>query len=133
MRYVQEQFYLRSADEMAALFTEVPDAVRNSMEIAAKCNVEIEFGKLNYPVFNPPQGHTREGYLRQFRAKGFLERYGMQVCVDGDAFVVESLDDVGQLPNYSPTEDADPEARSELGDPAAVSYTPLTLPTILLV
>ena len=118
MRYVQEQFYLRSPEEMAALFAEVPDAVRNSMEIAAKCNVEIEFGKLNYPVFHPPEGHTREGYLRKFLAEGFADRYGIQVRVDGDKFVVESLADAGQLPNYSPPEDADPEAKPGLDDPA---------------
>ncbi|HIM68323.1 MAG TPA: DNA polymerase III subunit alpha [Verrucomicrobia bacterium] len=118
MRYVQEQFYLRSAEEMAALFAEVPDAVRNSMEIAAKCNVEIEFGKLNYPVFHPPEGHTREGYLRKFLAEGFVERYGMEVRVDGDVFVVESLADASQLPNYSPPGEADPEAKPGLDDPA---------------
>ena len=118
MRYVQEQFYLRSPEEMAALFAEVPDAVRNSMEIAAKCNLEIEFGKLNYPVFHPPEGHTREGYLRKFLAEGFADRYGIQVRVDGDKFVVESLADAGQLPNYSPPEDADPEANPGLDDPA---------------
>ena len=118
MRYVQEQFYLRSAEEMAALFAEVPDAVRNSMEIAAKCNVEIEFGKLNYPVFHPPEGHTREGYLRKFLAEGFAERYGMEVRVDGDVFVVESLADASQLPNYSPPGEADPEAKPGLDDPA---------------
>jgi len=117
MRYVQEQFYLRSPEEMAALFTEVPDAVRNSMEIAAKCNVEIEFGKLNYPVFNPPEGHTREGYLRKFLAEGFAERYGIQVRFDGDKFVAESIADAGQLPNYTPPEDADPEAKPGLDDP----------------
>src|SRR5204863_1997564 len=43
MRYVPEQFYLRSADEMKALFSEVPDAVENTLEIADKCNLEIEF------------------------------------------------------------------------------------------
>ena len=118
MRYVQEQFYLRSPEEMAALFAEVPDAVRNSMEIAAKCNVEIEFGKLNYPVFNPPEGHTREGYLRKFLAKGFVERYGMKVRVDGDTFLVESLADASQLPNYLPPEEANPEAKPGLDDPA---------------
>ena len=118
MRYVQEQFYLRSAEEMAALFTEVPDAVRNSMEIAEKCNVEIEFGKLNYPVFNPPEGHTREGYLRKFLAEGFEVRYGMKVRVDGDTFLVESIADASQLPNYLPPEEANPEAKPGLDDPA---------------
>ncbi|MEE2947381.1 MAG: DNA polymerase III subunit alpha [Verrucomicrobiota bacterium] len=118
MRYVQEQFYLRSPEEMTALFAEVPNAVRNSMEIAAKCNVEIEFGKLNYPVFHPPEGHTREGYLRQFLADGFEDHYGMKVRVDGGRFVVESLEDAGRLPNYSPPEDTGLELRPGLDDPA---------------
>src|SRR6478672_11935085 len=43
MRYQPEQFYLRSAEEMKALFAEVPDAVRNTVEVAEKCNLEIEF------------------------------------------------------------------------------------------
>ena len=63
MRYVQEQFYLRSAEEMAALFSEVPDAISNTMAIAEKCDLEIEFGKLNYPVFR--RADSREGYLRK--------------------------------------------------------------------
>src|SRR3989440_5276460 len=63
MRYVQEQFFLRSADEMKALFHEVPDAVKNTLEVAEKCNVEIEFGKLYYPVFTAPEHFTREGYI----------------------------------------------------------------------
>ena len=54
MRYVQEQFYLRGADEMKALFHEIPEAVQNTLEVAEKCNVEIQFNKLLYPVCTPP-------------------------------------------------------------------------------
>src|SRR3954464_12063417 len=53
MRYQPEQFFLRAADEMKALFAEVPDAVQNTMEVAEKCNLEIKFGELHYPVFQP--------------------------------------------------------------------------------
>ena len=62
MRYTPEQFYLRSAEEMKARFHEIPEAVGNTLEVAEKCNLEIQFDKLHYPVFNPPEGHTREGY-----------------------------------------------------------------------
>src|SRR5256885_10156123 len=48
--YPKEQFYVRSAEEMTALFAEIPEAVRNTLEVAEKCNLEIEFGKLHYPV-----------------------------------------------------------------------------------
>src|SRR5436309_8677818 len=58
---VPDQFYLRSQEEMENLFAEVPEAVANTREVEEKCNVEIEFGKLHYPVFHPPENFTREG------------------------------------------------------------------------
>src|SRR4029078_10237040 len=63
IKYTQEQFYLRSPEEMKARFAEVPEAIKNTLEVAEKCNVEIEFGKLHYPVFHPPETYSREGYL----------------------------------------------------------------------
>ena len=100
MRYVQEQFYLRSAEEMAALFSEVPEAVSNSLAIAEKCDVEIEFGKLNYPVFNPPSGYTAEGYLRKFLVEGMKTRYGINSTLEeGLKFEVQSLNNIKLLPN----------------------------------
>src|SRR5215475_5189933 len=65
MKYVEQQFYLRSAQEMKARFAEVPEAVQNTLEIAEKCNLEIRFGELHYPVFTPPAQFTRDGYLRE--------------------------------------------------------------------
>src|ERR1700722_9258424 len=79
MRYQQEQFYLRSAEEMKARFSEVPEAVRNTLEVAEKCNVEIQFNKLHYPVFNQPAGVTREAFLRQWLAEGLKPRYSLGV------------------------------------------------------
>ncbi len=75
MRYEPEQFYLRTAEEMKARFADTPDAVKNTLEVAEKCNLEIEFGKLHYPVFTPPEHFTREGYLRKLLAEGLLRRY----------------------------------------------------------
>src|SRR6266566_2087897 len=100
MRYVPEQFYLRSAEEMKALFNEVPDSVRNTLEVAEKCNLEIEFGKLHFPVFHPPQGSTRESYLRQFIAEGLRRRYGIHARAEGKEFIVERVEDPGRLPTY---------------------------------
>src|SRR5207247_1517185 len=76
MKYAEEQFYLRSAEEMKARFAEIPEAVQNTLEVAEKCNLEIEFGKLHYPVFHPPEHFTREGYLRHLLAEGLHKRYG---------------------------------------------------------
>jgi DNA polymerase-3 subunit alpha len=100
--YVPEQFYLRSADEMKARFAEVPDAVKNTLEVAEKCNLEIKFGGNKYPVFTPPEHFTREGYLRQQLAEGLFRRYTLHAKAEGSEFVVTGIDDPKRLPTYDP-------------------------------
>src|ERR1051326_5496086 len=87
--YVKEQFFLRSAEEMKARFAEVPEAVQNTLEVAEKCNLEIKFGQLHYPVFKPPEHFTREGYLRNLLAEGLRKRYGIHARAEGQEFIVE--------------------------------------------
>jgi DNA polymerase-3 subunit alpha len=101
--YVPEQFYLRSAAEMKARFAETPDAVKNTLEVAEKCNVEIEFGQLHYPVFHPPEHFTREGYLRHWLAEGLRRRYTIHARAEGKEFLVEGLDDPRRLPTFAPS------------------------------
>ena len=101
MKYSEQQFYLRSAEEMQARFAETPEAARNTLEIAEKCNLEIQFGKLHYPVFTPPEHFTREGYLRQLLAEGLLNRYGMQVRAQGAEFILERVVDPKRLRNLT--------------------------------
>ena len=64
MRYEPEQFYLRTAEEMKARFADTPEAIKNTLEVAGKCNLEIKFPKatseLHFPVFAPPEHFTRE-------------------------------------------------------------------------
>ena len=93
MRYQQEQFFLRSAQEMKHLFAEVPEAVLNTVEVAEKCNLEIRYGKgaEHYPVFQPPETWTREGYLRKLLCDGLRLRYSIQAHVDGSSIVVEAV------------------------------------------
>jgi DNA polymerase-3 subunit alpha len=98
--YVPEQFYLRSADEMKARFAEVPEAVLNTREVADMCNLEIQFGKLHYPVFHPPEHFTREGFLRQWLAEGLFTRYTIHAKAVGKEFVVEGIDDPKRLSTY---------------------------------
>jgi DNA polymerase-3 subunit alpha len=102
--YVPEQFYLRSADEMKARFAEVPDAVKNTLEVAEKCNLEIKFGQLHYPVFNPPEHFTREGFLRQWLAEGLFTRYTIHAKAEGKEFVVTGIDDPTRLPTLVSSE-----------------------------
>ncbi len=90
LRYAQQQFYLRSAQEMKDRFAEIPAAITNTLEVAEKCNLEIEFNKLHYPVFDPPAPFTREGYLRELVARGLRDRYGIHARTQDGGFVIES-------------------------------------------
>jgi len=125
MRYAQEQFYLRSAEEMKARFAEVTAAVKKTLEVADMCNLEIKFGELHYPVFEPPTGKTREGYLRELVADGLERRYTLQTRVEGKQFVVENIKDAKRLPILTaagPTEGAkSPQAVCHDVQDAAVS------------
>ncbi|NBR86960.1 MAG: DNA polymerase III subunit alpha [Verrucomicrobia bacterium] len=103
-RYVPGQFYLRSADEMKALFAETPEAVTNTVEVAEKCNVEFDFKTLHYPVFHPPETYTREGYLRKLLAEGLGRRYTLDVKAVGNTFVVEGIREPRKLPTLSSEE-----------------------------
>ncbi len=99
MRYQQEQFYLRSAEEMKRLFAEVPEAVANTVEVAEKCNLEIKYGKgaEHYPNFEPPETWTREGYLRRLLCDGLKTRYSIHAHVEGPKIIVDRIDDVKRL------------------------------------
>jgi DNA polymerase III subunit alpha len=101
MRYEPEQFYLRTAEEMKARFADTPEALKNTLEVAEKCNLEIEFGKLHYPVFTPPEHFTREGFLRQWLAEGLFRRYTIHAKAEGKEFVVSGIDDPKRLPTYN--------------------------------
>jgi DNA polymerase III subunit alpha len=107
MTYQPEQFFLRSAEEMVARFSEVPEAVKNTLEVAEQCNLEIRLNKeYHYPAFNPPEGKTREGMLRDLLAEGLHKRYSMRARAEGEQFIVEGVDDPKLLPPGYPDTDA---------------------------
>jgi DNA polymerase-3 subunit alpha len=69
-------YYLRSPQEMLDLFGEVPEALSNTLEIAERCNVSLDFTEYHLPHFPVPEGHTEESYLRHLCEKGLEMRYG---------------------------------------------------------
>src|ERR1700685_3171455 len=103
--YVPEQFFLRSAEEMKARFAETPEAVKNTLEVAEKCNLEIKFNQLHFPVFHPPEHFTREGFLRQWLAEGLFTRYTIRAQAKGNEFVVSGIDEPARLPTFKATEE----------------------------
>ncbi|WP_078119173.1 DNA polymerase III subunit alpha [Thiosocius teredinicola] len=65
-----EQQYLRSPQEMAELFSDIPEAIQNTVEIAKRCNLEITLGKNFLPDFPIPQGMTIDEFFREESRKG---------------------------------------------------------------
>lgn len=76
MEFPNDQFYLKSPKEMAELFEEYPRAISNTVKIAERCNVDMEFGKLHLPDFHAPDGKDNFEYLKELCEKGIKERYG---------------------------------------------------------
>ena len=75
MRYEGGQYYVKSEEEMRALFPYVPDAVERTQEIAARCNVNIVFHESKLPAYPTPAPYTSEEYLNLLCEEGFRERY----------------------------------------------------------
>ncbi|MFI0348444.1 MAG: DNA polymerase III subunit alpha [Chthoniobacterales bacterium] len=75
MHYVPE-LYFKSGEEMAALFADRPDAISNTLLIAERCNLEIDFSQSKYPSYPPPAGKTGESYLRELCEAGLKKRFG---------------------------------------------------------
>ncbi|MBX5475798.1 MAG: DNA polymerase III subunit alpha [Clostridia bacterium] len=87
LRFPNQEFYVKSGDEMAEMFADCPEALDATLEIAERCNVELRFGRLHLPAFDLPQGFESDAaYLRA-------------LCED-------------RLPRRYPDLDADPERRA---------------------
>ena len=76
LRYEGGQFYVKSEQEMRALFPYALEALENTQKIADRCNVEIEFGKTKLPHFEVPEGYDSWTYLNKLCTDGLKERYG---------------------------------------------------------
>ncbi|MEA2495415.1 MAG: polymerase subunit alpha, partial [Thermoleophilaceae bacterium] len=70
------EFYLKNSDEMTQAFAEWPEAIASTVEIAERCNVEIELGRRLLPKFSTPDGRVEGDYLRDLAHEGLRRRYG---------------------------------------------------------
>ena len=75
MRFEQEEFYLKSEEELCQLFPNHEEAFENTVRIADRCNLEFTFHEYHLPSFPVPQGYTNEEYFRKICMEGFRERY----------------------------------------------------------
>jgi DNA polymerase III subunit alpha len=76
LRFDTNEFYLKSADEMAESFSDMPEAVASTLEIAERCDVEMQLGQLLLPRFPTPEGTEPGEMLRELAIEGLRRRYG---------------------------------------------------------
>ncbi len=77
MRFETDELYVKSSEEMIEYFKNFPDAIKNTVKIADKCNVEFEFGHTILPNYDVPEEfETHYDYLKKLCDDGLIERYG---------------------------------------------------------
>jgi DNA polymerase-3 subunit alpha len=74
MRFATDQFYFKTAEEMAQVFSELPEALERTLTIAERCNLKLEKVSNPFPEFAVPEGHTAESYFEKTVRDGFAGR-----------------------------------------------------------
>jgi len=90
-------FYMKSAEEMAELFSYRPEAIKNTLELADKCSMEFEFGEFHLPYFDVPEGYTAETYLSELAWDKFRQKYpgAQEELVQRMAFELKTIINMG--------------------------------------
>ena len=99
MRFANDQFYLKSEEEMRRIFSNTPEAIDNTAKIAERCNVEFTFGELHLPEFHAPNGKTNKEYLRELCQKGLMERYPQSHIIHQERldYELETIENMGYV------------------------------------
>ncbi|MBI5894223.1 MAG: DNA polymerase III subunit alpha [Deltaproteobacteria bacterium] len=74
MRFATDDLYFKSPEEMEASFKDIPDAIKNTIEIAERCNLELKLGEYHLPNFPVPDGETLDSFMEKEARKGLEER-----------------------------------------------------------
>jgi len=75
-KFSTNEFYVKSADEMRAVFKDLPEAYRNTLAVAERCNVDLQFGQFHLPRYQVPEEFTLDSYLEHLAFEGLKTRYG---------------------------------------------------------
>ena len=75
MKHTTDRLYVTSPEEMLAHFSDVPEAVHNTMRIAEACTLELKLGKPMLPTFRVPESHTPDSYMAELATRGMEERF----------------------------------------------------------
>lgn len=84
VRHYSNQQYLKTPNEMSELFSDIPEALENTVEIAKRCNLKLELNKVFFPQFPIPDGLTTEAYLLKKSTEGLEKRLRENTIIDKD-------------------------------------------------
>ncbi|WP_426700527.1 DNA polymerase III subunit alpha [Rhodanobacter sp. Col0626] len=82
-RDYSDQQYLKTPEDMATLFADLPEALENTVELARRCTLELEFGKYYLPDFPVPEGHDLNSHIRELSRQGLRERLAVAPLAAG--------------------------------------------------
>ncbi|MEO5658164.1 MAG: DNA polymerase III subunit alpha [Nitrospiria bacterium] len=92
MRFSTEELYVKSSEDMARLFGELPDALLQTVKIAERCNLTLDFDTFHLPHYDVPEGTTREDHMQRLAAAGLMERLrAMEIAPAAPAVYEERL------------------------------------------
>ncbi|MGE5254154.1 MAG: DNA polymerase III subunit alpha, partial [Planctomycetaceae bacterium] len=74
MKFSTDEFFFRSAGEMEDLFSYCPEAIKNTVEVAERCNLDLKLNELQFPQFQVPPGETLDSFLEKSAHKGLEDR-----------------------------------------------------------
>jgi DNA polymerase-3 subunit alpha len=96
LKFDSDDFFLKSPEEMRAVFVDLPSACDATLDIAEASELELRFGELHLPRFEPPDGKTLDGYLRELVYRGAAARYepvgeAVRARIDAELAVISSM------------------------------------------
>ena len=103
MEFASDEFYVKTEEEMRALFPEHPEAFDNTVKIAERCNVEFEFGNTKLPNYDTPNGQDNVEYFRTKCYEGLYRHYGTQpdqALIDRLEFELNTIIKMGYVNYY---------------------------------
>lgn len=99
MKFPSSEFYLKSAEEIEELFPNDIEAMENTLKIAERCNVELDFDTIHLPHFDVPEGYTNNEYLRYLCMKGLNKKYAelTEEVLDRLNFEIDTIEKMGYV------------------------------------
>ncbi len=85
MKFQTDEFYVKTPDEMAKRFQDVPESIENTLEIAKRCEVDLSFKGYHFPTYELPAGKDHDSYLEEKAVQG-LEAHFQQLRDRGETF-----------------------------------------------